>query len=248
MNNPFSLEGKTILVTGASSGIGRGIAVECSKMGAKIVITGRNEGRLLETYNLLSGAQNVMLLSDLNCEVGINDLVSNLPFLNGIVHCAGITDNSPFLFATRKKFDEVMNVNFYAPTEITRIVLKSKILTKNSSIVFISSISGIYTSSIAFSVYSASKGALNGLIKSLALELAQKEIRINSINPGIVETNIFDSGIITSENLENEKQKYPLKRFGKPSDIAYATIFLLSDASSWITGANLVIDGGFTLQ
>lgn len=248
MYNPFSLEGKTILVTGASSGIGRGIAVECSKMGAKVVITGRNETRLLETFNLLSGVQNVMLLSDFNSEEGIKHLVSSLPLLNGIVHCAGITDNSPFLFATRKKFNEVMDVNFYAPAEITRIILKSKIITKNSSIVFISSISGIYTSAIALSVYSASKGALNGFIKSLALELAQKEIRVNSINPGIVETNIFNSEIITSENLEKEKQKYPLKRFGKPSDIAYAAVYLLSDASSWITGTNIVIDGGFTLQ
>ncbi len=105
----------------------------------------------------------------------------------------------------------------------------------------------MYTSSVALSVYSASKGALNGLIKGLALDMASKGVRVNSVNPGIVETNIFDSGVITNEQLALEMNKYPMRRYGQPEDVAFAVIYLLSDASSWVTGSNLLIDGGFTL-
>ena len=246
--NPFTLEGKTILVTGASSGIGRATAIECSKMGARVIITGRNEERLEETYRNLQKADHKFIVSDLGEENGIQNLVSQLPAIDGVVHCAGITSNLPFQFATREKFDSIMDVNFYAPVEISRLSIKAKKLNKNSSIVFISSISGVFTSSVALSIYSASKGAINGLIKGLALDLASKGIRVNSVNPGIVETNIFDSGVITTEQLAVERNKYPLKRYGKPEEIAHAVIYLLSDASSWVTGSNIVIDGGYTLQ
>lgn len=245
--NPFTLEGKTILVTGASSGIGRATAIECSKMGAKVIITGRNEERLRETQRNLLMADHKFIVSDLGEEKGIHNLVSQLPTIDGIVHCAGITSNLPFQFATREKFDSIMDVNFYAPVEISRLTIKNKKLNKNSSIVFISSISGVFTSSVALSIYSASKGAINGLIKGLALDMALKGIRVNSVNPGIVETNIFDSGIITTDQLAIEMNKYPLKRFGKPEEVAHAVVYLLSDASSWVTGANLLIDGGYTL-
>lgn len=246
--NPFSLEGKTILVTGASSGIGRATAIECSKMGARLVITGRNEERLGETYRNLKKGDHRFIVSDLGGENEIQNLVSQLPAIDGIVHCAGITSNLPFQFATREKFDSIMDVNFFAPVEISRLVIKAKKLNKNSSLVFISSISGVFTSSVALSIYSASKGALNGFIKGLALDLASKGIRVNSVNPGIVETNIFDSGVITTEQLAIEMNRYPLKRYGKPEEIAHAAIYLLSDASRWVTGTNLLIDGGYTLQ
>ncbi len=246
--NPFTLEGKTILVTGASSGIGRATAIECSKMGAKVIITGRNEERLRETQRNLLMADHKFIVSDLGEEKGIHNLVSQLPTIDGIVHCAGITSNLPFQFATREKFDSIMNVNFYAAAEISRLTIKAKKLNKNSSIVFISSISGVFISSVASSIYCASKGALNGLIKGLALDLASKGIRVNSVNPGIVETNLFDAGLITKEQLAVEMNNYPLKRYGKPEDIAHAAIYLLSTASSWVTGANLLIDGGYTLK
>ncbi|MDO9153314.1 MAG: SDR family oxidoreductase [Paludibacter sp.] len=248
MYNPFSLEGKTILVTGASSGIGKATAIECSKMGARVIITGRNEIRLQETYNNLEKADHLMIVSDLSDDIGIKNIISQLPVLDGVVHCAGITNNLPFQFASREKLDEIMIVNFYAPVEITRQAIKTKKINKNSSIVFISSISGVFTSSVALSIYSASKGALNGLIKGLALDMAIKGIRVNSVNPGVVETNIFHSGVITDDQLEVEKKRYPLKRFGQPEEIAFAAIYLLSDASKWVTGTNLLIDGGFTLQ
>lgn len=248
MYNPFSLSGKTILVTGASSGIGRGIAIECSKLGARVIITGRNENKLEETSKQLTGENHLGIIADISSTSEIDLLLSRLPVIDGIVHSAGLTSNAPFQFASREKLDEVMNVNFFAPFEITRRIMKSKLMTKAGSIVFISSISGVYCSTISLSIYSSSKGALNGFVKGLALELAPKGIRVNSINPGIVETNIFNTGTITTEQLELEKNRYPLKRFGTPQDIAYAVIYLLSDASKWVTGSNLLIDGGFTLQ
>lgn len=247
MYNPFSLEGKCILVTGASSGIGKAIAIECSRMGACVVITGRNAERLEETFKQLDGSNHYKIDADLYLEEGINKIISNLPVLNGIAHCAGLTKTMPFTFATRDNFDEVMNVNFYAPAEITRSIVKAKKIHKNSSIVFISSISGVYCSAIASSIYSASKGAVNGLVKGMALDLASKKIRVNCVNPGMIDTNIFEAGAITNEQLEEDKKRYPLGRYGKPEEVAHAAIYLLSDASCWVTGSNLLIDGGYTL-
>lgn len=247
MYNPFSLQGKTILITGASSGIGRATAIECSKMGANTVITGRNGYRLKETFNQLQGENNSMFICDLNLEENLNHLIDKCPSLNGIVHCAGLTKITPFQFAKRDKIDEVFDVNFLAPAELTRRIICAKKIEKNSSIVFISSISGVYCSAVASSIYSASKGAIDGLAKGMAIDLAPKQIRVNCINPGMIETNIFDAGEITNEQFEEDKSRYPLKRYGRPEEVAHAVIYLLSDASSWVTGSNLKIDGGFTL-
>ena len=248
MYNPYSLEGKTILVTGASSGIGKATAIECSKLGAKVIIIGRNEERLNDTFEKLEGSENKKFILDLKNSELLKTFVSEISNIDGIVHSAGLTKNIPFQFASKENFDEVFDVNFFSPTELTRLLIKSKKLNKSSSIVFISSISGVLCSAPASSIYSSSKGAVNGLIKGMALDFASKGIRVNSVNPGVVETNIFDEGVITEEQLEENKKQYPLKRFGKPEEIAFAVIYLLSDASSWVTGTNLVIDGGFTLQ
>jgi NAD(P)-dependent dehydrogenase (short-subunit alcohol dehydrogenase family) len=249
MYNPFSLADKTVLVTGASSGIGRAIAVECSKMGAAVILSARNEERLKET---LSQMENISLhriiTADLSNEKEIGDIVESVPDkLNGIVHCAGFTVPKPFQFLSKENFRDVMNVNFEAPVLLTQQLLKKKKIAGSSSIVFISSISGVLCSSPAGSVYSASKGAINGVAKSLAIELSVKEIRVNSVNPGMVHTNIFESSAIDEEYLKEDMKKYPLKRYGKPEEIAYAVVYLLSDASRWVTGSNLVIDGGYTL-
>jgi NAD(P)-dependent dehydrogenase (short-subunit alcohol dehydrogenase family) len=247
MYNPFSLENKTILVTGASSGIGRAIAIECAKMGAKVVVTGRNETRLQETHSLLEGDQPDYIVADLSVNEDVVDLGTKLSTLDGIVHCAGFTIPKPFNFLNREDVNSVMDVNFIAPIFLTQFLLKNKKINKKSSIVFISSISGVYVSYIAGSLYSASKGAINGIVKGLALELAAKGIRVNSVNPGMIETNILESGVISNDQLNEDKKKYPLKRYGKPEEVAYAVIYLLSDASSWTTGSNLLIDGGYTL-
>ena len=246
-HNPFSLLGKKILVTGASSGIGRAIAIECSKMGAEIIITARNPQRLDETFSLLSGANNLQLVTDLEDKNDLSALIDQLPPLSGVVHCAGVTKILPFSFVSEKALTSVMNINFIIPTLMTAQLIKKKKIINEGSIVFISSINGIKCSSISSSIYAASKGAVNGLIKGMALDLAPKKIRVNSVNPGMIETNLLKSNNITEEQLEQDKTRYPLKRYGEPEEVAYATIYLLSNASKWVTGSNLVIDGGYTL-
>ena len=245
--NPYSLKSKTILVTGASSGIGRSVAIECSKFDARLIITGRNEERLDETFKNLEGDGHKSVVADLSSEAGLSELVDKVEKIDGIVHCAGINNNIPFSFVKRESLEEIMEVNFMAPAILSSQLVKKKKVNKNSSIVFISSISGVKCSAPASSMYSASKGAINGIAKGMALDLAPKGIRVNCLNPGVVDTNIFEKGQITEEQLEENRKLYPLRRFGQPKDIALAVIYLLSDASSWVTGSNLIIDGGFTL-
>jgi len=216
-------------------------------MGAKVVVTGRNEARLQETHSLLEGDQPDYIVADLSVNEDVVDLGTKLSTLDGVVHCAGFTIPKPFNFLNREDVNSVIDVNFIAPIFLTQFLLKNKKINKKSSIVFISSISGVYVSYIAGSLYSASKGAINGIVKGLALELAAKGIRVNSVNPGMIETNILESGVISNDQLNEDKKKYPLKRYGKPEEVAYAVIYLLSDASSWTTGSNLLIDGGYTL-
>lgn len=247
MFNPFSLKDKTILVTGASSGIGRAIAIECSKMGASVIITARSEERLQETLREMEDEQNKLIVADLSIDEDIENLANELPALDGIVHCAGFTIPKPFVFLSKDDVDAVMKVNFSTPVFLTQKLLKSKKINKKASIVFISSISGVYVSYVAGSLYSASKGAVNGIVKGMAIELAAKQIRVNSVNPGMIETNILSSGVVSEEQLNEDKKKYPLKRYGKPEEVAYAVIYLLSEASSWTTGSNILIDGGYTL-
>lgn len=247
MYNPFSLENKKILVTGASSGIGKAIAIECSKMGARVIITGRNEERLAETYRELVGEHPAYIVADLTKEEDIERLVAKTENLNGLVNCAGLTIPKPFKFLQESDIETVMTVNFNAPLLLTQRLVKKKKLEKGASVVFISSISGTKVSYIAGSIYSASKGAINGLCKGLALELASQQIRVNTVVPGMVETNIVSGGEIAEEQLEIDRQKYPLKRYGKPEEVAYAVVYLLSGASGWVTGSNLLIDGGYTL-
>ena len=247
MHNPFTLGGKTILVSGASSGIGKAIAIESSKMGANVIITGRNEERLKKTYYLLKGNGHGLIVADLSVKEDIERLHKELPVIDGLVNCAGLTKVAPFSFATRDSFEEVMNVNFFAPTELTRLMVKTKKIRKGASIVFISSVSGVYCSAFASAIYSSSKGAVNGLVKGVALDLAPKGIRVNSVNPGMIDTDIFTGSAITDEQLKTDMLRYPLGRYGKPEEVAYAVIYLLSDAATWITGSNLLIDGGYTL-
>lgn len=246
--NPFSLREKTILVTGASSGIGRAIAIECSRMGATVIITARSKERLEKTMMQMEGDVHKYICADLSDDDAIMELVKSLDFsLDGVVHCAGYTIPKPFQYLSRDNIDGVMKVNFLAPVLLTQLLLKNKKLKRNCSMVFISSISGTLVSSIGGSIYSASKGAVNGISKALALELSAKQMRVNTITPGMIETEIYSEGIISDEQLAQDAGRYPLKRYGKPEEVAYATIYLLSDASKWVTGSNLLIDGGYTL-
>jgi NAD(P)-dependent dehydrogenase (short-subunit alcohol dehydrogenase family) len=247
MYNPFSLEGKTILVTGASSGIGKATAIECSKMGATVIITGRNKERLNDTFNLLVGENHIQIIADLSKNEEIESLTKKLPELDGCVNNAGIVKSVLIPFITSDTLSEVLHINTIAPILLTQMLVKKKKIQKNASIVFTSSISGVYASIIGNSLYSSSKGAINGFAKNAALELAAKKIRVNCVCPGMIKTNILNDGTITEEQLKEDMKKYPLIRYGQPEEVAYAIIYLLSDAAGWVTGTNLVIDGGFTL-
>lgn len=249
MGNPFSLEDKSILITGASSGIGRGIAIECSKMGAKVIISGRNKLTLNETFELLVGDGHRQTIADLSKQEDIERIVEECDILDGCVNCAGIPKLITVKFIDRINLEEIININSIAPILLTSLLVKKKKFRKASSIIFISSISGVLISTIGESTYSASKGALFGFAKGAALELASQQIRVNSINPGLIETNILKlaNNVFTEDQVKGKLNMYPLKRIGKPEDVAYGAIYLLSDASTWVTGINLVIDGGFTL-
>lgn len=246
--NPFSLEGKTILVTGASSGIGQATAIECSKMGAKVIITARNQERLNDTFSQLEGEGHSMILADLIIESDMDRLVSTIGKIDGVVLCAGKSRSLPVLFSTREKFDEIYNVNFFSPVELLRLLAKKKCFNVNSSAVILVSIGGTGRWTPGNAIYGSSKAALKSMVQYFAVELASKKIRVNGICPGMVETPLIHHGTLTQEQLDEDRDKYPLKRYGHPKDIANGAIYLLSDASSWLTGQSIVIDGGLTAK
>lgn len=244
--NPYSLEGKRILVTGASSGIGKSIAMECSKMGAQLIICGRNQERLEEVLSALEGTGHQCVVGDLLQSEDVDSLLSQISQLDGVVFSAGRGLMLPFQFSTREKFDDIFNINFFSPVELLRLLVKKKKLHSNSSAVYIVSIGGTGIFTVGNSVYGASKAALQAMIRYCAQELAPKKVRVNGINPGMVNTPLIRKGTLADEQLAEDRAKYPLKRYGEPEDIAYAAIYLLSDASSWVTGQSIVIDGGIT--
>lgn len=248
--NPFTLEGKTILVTGASSGIGKATAIECSKMGARLIITGRNAERLGETSAALEGEGHKAITCDLVQEADIETLINTIEDkLDGVVLCAGRSLSLPFQFCTREKFDNVFGINFFSPVELLRMLSKKKKLGSGCSVVFMVSIGGTKKFGPGNSVYGAAKAALSAMVHFCAVELAPKKVRVNGVNPGMVETPMIHKGeVFTNEQLQADMQTYPLKRYGTPNDIAHGVIYLLSDASSWVTGHSLVIDGGKTAR
>ena len=245
MKNPFSLEGKTILITGASSGIGQAIAIECSKSGAQLIITGRKEERLMETCHQLIGDTHRMIRSDLSDSTGLDLLLTDLPCLDGVVHCAGINKRLPLKFMKEEKLEELMRINFYAPALLSQQLYKRKLLKDDSSVVFISSVAASFAS-LGNIMYMASKGAINSYMKGIAFELASSGIRANAIEPGMIKTNLTTA--LSDEELAIDMDRYPLGRYGKPEEVAYAAIYLLSDATLWMTGSTLKIDGGITLR
>lgn len=241
--NPFSLVGKTVLVTGASSGIGRGIAISCSRMGATVWLNGRNEKRLTETLSALEGTGHHIVAGDITIAEDVERIVSLLPSLDGVVHCAGIGARKICKQIEQEDIDVVMNTNFEAPVMLQTLLLKKKKIIKAASIVFIASIAP-FAPSVGNALYSASKGAMIAYANCLSIELASRLIRVNCICPGMIWTDLVLQGGLTEEELREDEQKYPLKRYGTPEDVANATIFLLSDASSWMTGSCMKIAGG----
>ena len=247
--NQFSLEGKTILVTGSTSGIGRTTAIECSKLGARVVVTGRNEERAQETLTMLEGEGHHVIVADLSDNEGIEKLVTEVPVLDGCVNNAGFNAVQLVSFIKQDTLNEIFKVNTQAPIYLVHRLVKSKKLAKGASIVFTSSISARGISSPGNSLYSATKAALSAFARNASVDLAQKKIRLNSVAPGMIETPLkSNKSQITEEQWQAELKNYPLGRYGQPEDVANAIIFLLSDASSWITGSEIVVDGGRSLK
>lgn len=247
MYNPFSLEGKTILVTGASSGIGQGIAIACSKMGAHILALGRNAERLDITMHRMEGDGHHALLCELTSQKEVAAMVASLPKLDGIVHCAGIGQRIICKEITEDDLSNVMDNNFKAPVLLQSEVLAQKKLNKGASIVFIASIAS-WSPSIGNSLYSASKGAIISYAKCLGLELAPRQIRVNCISPAMIWTGLITKEGVNIELLKKDEDSYPLKRYGRPEDIANLAIYMLSDASTWMTNSNVEITGGGKLS
>lgn len=246
--NPFSLVGKTILVTGASSGIGRATAIECSKMGAAIILSGRDMQRLQETFDELSvfsHQEHHIVLADLSNEDDIISLVKNVGVIDGLVNNAGVNRVKPVAFIKKDDLDYIFQNNTFSSVVLTRHLLKNKKINKGGSIVFTSSISSFYNAP-GRSLYASSKAALTSFMRSFAVELADKGIRANAVHPGMIETKLIHENL-TDEEREKDMAEYPLKRFGKPEEVAWAIIYLLSNASAWVTGTSLIIDGGILL-
>ena len=240
--NPFTLAGKQILVTGASSGIGKGIALACAKMGATVIVTGRNVGRLNETLNQMPEGDHKVISADLTKAEDIDRLVSELPKLDGLVQCAGVGSRVPCKQICKNDITQVMQPNMEAPILLQSATLAKKKINKNASIVYIAS-RAYQSPSIGNAIYSASKGAIVAYAKCLALELSPRQIRVNCICPGMVWTDLITKDV-DRDTLEEAQLKYPLKRFGNTDDVANLAIYLLSDASSWMTGTSIDISGG----
>ena len=241
--NPFTLEGKTVLVTGASSGIGRGIAITCSKMGATVILTGRNQMKLGASLAILEGKDHKIIAADLTNAESMSRMVSELPALDGVVHCAGIGQRVLCKMASESDVDSVMNINYKAPVLLQTELLKQKKINKGASVIFISSIA-TWSPSVGNAFYSASKGAIVSYANCLALELAPRKIRVNCISPAMVWTDLIYQDGVEEEQLKEDESNYPLKRYGQPEDIANLAVYMLSDASPWMTGSNIKISGG----
>jgi NAD(P)-dependent dehydrogenase (short-subunit alcohol dehydrogenase family) len=219
-------------------------------MGAKVVINGRNKERLQKTFDQLEGEGHIQIVADLSKQEDIERLANEVPELNGFVNSAGIPKICPVKRIDRQTLEEIMNVNAFGPILLTSQLLRKKKLQKKSSIVLIASISGVCMANTGEGPYAATKAALAGYTKTAAFELAAQGTRVNTICPGLVPTEILTlSNEMFSEDQLKETMygRYPLKRVGTPEDIANGAIYLLSDASSWVTGINLVIDGGYTV-
>jgi NAD(P)-dependent dehydrogenase (short-subunit alcohol dehydrogenase family) len=244
--NPFSLKNKVILITGASSGIGRATAIECSKMGAQLIITARNEERLQETFSQLSGHGHEKIIADLTVTEDIDRMVDTIVQLDGLVNNAGIGKLVPIQYIREDELTKTLRINAMAPVLLTQKIYKKKKFKRNASIVFTSSIAGNFCITPGNTMYGMSKSALNAFMEFAALEMSSQGIRCNCINPGRVETPLIQDGRLSEEDRAKDIAKYPLKRYGKPEEIAFGIMYLLSDAASYITGTSLVIDGGLT--
>lgn len=245
--NPYTLEGKRILITGASSGIGRASAIECSKLGASCVLCGRNEERLQETLSMFEGSGHVTIAADLLKSDDLQRIAAQCDKLDGVVLNAGINLMAPIYFLKEEDVNQVFATNTLAPMHLMQALLKARKINAKASLVFTSSIDAL-NPDVSSSAYAASKAALTSFMRSCAKELAPRQIRANAVHPGLVETGMKHNGMVSDEDLEKNKDLYLLKRYARPEEIAWAIIYLLSDASAFVTGSVLTIDGGISIN
>lgn len=250
--NPYSLENKTILVTGASSGIGKATAIECAKLGASVIVTARNQERLSSVLSDLDsscGQKHQMVIADISTSEGLDKLISALPILDGLSSNAGIAlGNSPIKFIGEEQMQSLMQTNTYSHVLLAKILFKKKLIAKNGSMVFTASIGGTVSHGPGNTLYGMSKNALLAFAKYAAIEFAPRGIRVNCVSPGMIETPLINLDALTDEDKAVDADKYLLKRYGRPEEVARTTAFLLGDASSFITGTAIVVDGGYTVN
>lgn len=246
MSTPFHLNGKKILITGSTSGIGSQIAVQVCAMGGEVILSGRDVAKLNELAKKCGTAAQIVV-ADISTQVGRDVLANEIPEVNGLVNCIGTVHPFPVRFLDQLKLDQTMNVNFEAPVLMTSALLKAKKIKPESSLVYLSSISS-HRPQRGAAMYGASKAAIESFVKVLAQELHTSRIRVNSVAPAMVKTPMYDRAeeMVSKEEMDNHVAKY-LLGVGYPEDVANAVVFLLSPASRWITGINLILDGGVLL-
>lgn len=247
LETTFGMKDRTILVTGASSGIGKHIALDLAKCGAKVFVSGRDQSRLQATLELLDGEGHQSMVCDITNEAQIDDLVERLPMLDGFVHCAGVLGICPISHVESDDLENQYRVNHLSAVLLSQKIIRHKLLLPEASVVFISSVSA-HKPSVGFGIYSASKAALEAFARVFALEVSGKGIRVNCVAPGMVHTPMFEyaTDLISEETMTEHEKEYPLG-FANPQDVSPAVLFLLSKASQKITGVTITIDGGYSL-
>ena len=239
--NNFNLTGKKYLITGASSGLGKDVSTLIADCGGRVIVTGRNEQRLDETFLSLKGKDHKQVIADITNENELSELVNQITELDGVVFSAGIAGYMPVKFINQKHHDNFFNINFNAPVFLTQKLLAKRKIKKGASLVYISSVA-TKNPFFAGSMYVSSKMAIEGFCKTLALELCKDGIRVNCVSPAMVKTDMLEkaSDVVSKESIDSFKKDHPLG-FGEPRDVSSAILFLLSDASKWITGQNLIL-------
>lgn len=248
MKSPFSLEGKTVLVTGAASGIGKATAILSAQQGAKLVLLDLNKQGLQDTAAVFDAEGVEIHAIDLTNLEQLASVVSTLPKLDGVVSNAGIVYSLLAKFNEPKDMEKIFKINTFSHINLVQELIRQKKINKGASIVFTSSMSGVYCGLAGGSLYGATKSALVGYAKALAIELAPRGIRVNTVHPGMIETPLTQGTVLSAEQLAEDAKNYPLGRYGKPEEVAAAMVYLLSDATAWMTGSKLLIDGGYSLK